>query len=319
MADFDQIALTTKPSAKICYRFYPSVLSEGLKPVLIVFLNGLGLPQEAWGPTIDRLSELRQSAIIPAILTYDRFGQGLTTDRDPADAGAADPTKAHDAVAVIQDLRQLIAQIASDKLGVSDIQEIDLIFVANSIGCSLGRLFAQEYPGLVVGLLLLDSYIANSDIISAYPDPDAADFDPSSLPPGVTADDIRRTREGMAKVFHPSVGNKEGFNRENFATLLPESDKPVLEGPSGRSPFVTVVGHDWATFAAEGTKMGVPEAVTNAYLNPYWSNYNKGLAEITDSNKSRGPIQAPNAGHFIQRDNPDFVAQELDSLISKVL
>lgn len=317
MSDFNYVALATKPSAKICYKFQPPTSEK--RPVLIVFLNGLGLPQEAWGPTIQKLGEIRQEANTPAILTYDRFGQGLTTDRDPADAGAADPTKAHDAVAVIQDLRQLISQIADEKLGISDVQELSLIFVANSIGCALGRLFAQEYPGLVAGLLLLDSYIANTDFVSAYPDPGAADFDPTSLPAGVTVENLRITRAGMRRIFHPDVGNKEGFSRHNFPALLPDSDKPLLEGPSGSSPFVTVVGHDFDVFAEETARMGATKAVTNAYLNPYWHEYNKGLAKITVSERSRGPIQAPGAGHFIQQGNPEFVARELDSILGKVL
>ncbi|KAJ6160665.1 hypothetical protein N7470_004061 [Penicillium chermesinum] len=316
MADFEYISLTTKPSAKICFRFHDPISEE--KPVLIVFLNGLGLPQEAWSPTITRLKELRQSCRMPAILTYDRYGQGLTIDRDPNDAGAVDPTKAHDAVAVIQDLRQLIVQVASARMGITDISHLSLVFVANSIGCALGRLFAQEYPGLVAALLLLDSYIANTDFVSAYPDPDAPGFDPSTLPRGVTPENLHTTREGMRRLFHPDVGNQEGFSRHNFPTLLPKSDRPLLEGPGGKRPFVVVIGHDFDVFAAETTRMGATEAVTNAYLNPYWHKYNEGLAHITDPDRSRGPIQAPNAGHFIQRDNPDLVAHELDTLLRKL-
>ncbi|KAJ5226149.1 hypothetical protein N7468_007374 [Penicillium chermesinum] len=289
MADFEYISLTTKPSAKICFRFHDPISEE--KPVLIVFLNGLGLPQEAWSPTITRLKELRQSCRMPAILTYDRYGQGLTIDRDPNDAGAVDPTKAHDAVAVIQDLRQLIVQVASARMGITDISHLSLVFVANSIGCALGRLFAQEYPGLVAALLLLDSYIANTDFVSAYPDPDAPGFDPSTLPRGVTPENLHTTREGMRRLFHPD---------------------------GGKRPFVVVIGHDFDVFAAETTRMGATEAVTNAYLNPYWHKYNEGLAHITDPDRSRGPIQAPNAGHFIQRDNPDLVAHELDTLLRKL-
>ncbi|KAJ5239227.1 Alpha/Beta hydrolase protein [Penicillium chermesinum] len=71
------------------------------------------------------------------------------------------------------------------------------------------------------------------------------------------------------KIFHPSVGSKEGLSRSNLPSLLPESDKPILQGPDGNVPFVTIVGHDFHTFAAESAPMGNPESVTKAYTNPF--------------------------------------------------
>ena len=317
MADFKFIALDTKRTAQISYSFHEAVSYTA--PLLIVCLNGLGLPQDAWTPALTKFKELRQGTSSPAILTYDRFGQGQTVDRDPSDADAPDPSHAHDAISVIRDLRQLISQIAKDKLNISDVDSLSIVFMANSIGCAVSRLYAQEHPGTVAGLLLLDSYIANTDFVSAFPDPDAEGFDPSSLPAGVSAPGLRGTRIGMGKIFHPDVGNKEGFSRKNFRSLLPASDDPILQGPNGNGPFVTVVGHDFETFAVESGKLGVPEAIINTYFNPYWHSYNQGLAKITDADRSKGPLQAPNAGHFIQRDNPEFVAKELDELISKVV
>ncbi|KAJ5092963.1 Alpha/Beta hydrolase protein [Penicillium angulare] len=310
------ITLDTKPTAQICYNFHEATSQEQL---LVVCLNGLGLPQEFWVPAITKFKELRQEAASPAILTYDRFGQGQTVDRDPHDANAPDPTHGHDATVVIKDLRQLIVQIAREKLGVSDVDSLPIVFMANSIGCAVARLYAQEYSGTVAGLLLLDSMVANTDFVSVFPDPDAEDFDPTTLPTGVSVQGLRGTRMGTQKIFHPDVGNKEGFSRRNFRTLLPASDGPALKGPGDKGPFLTVVGHDFDTFAAESAKMGPPEAVTNAYLNPYWHKYNEGLAKITEATRSKGPVFAPHSGHFVQRDNPDFVAHELDELISRIL
>ncbi|KAJ5634320.1 Alpha/Beta hydrolase protein [Penicillium herquei] len=315
MGDFKFISLDTKPTAQISYSFHEA--TPGAQPLLLVCLNGLGLPQEAWVPAIAKFKEL-QGASSPAILTYDRYGQGQTVDRDPNDANAPDPSHEHDAVAVIQDLRQLITQIANDKLKISNVNTLPLVFMANSIGCALARLYAQEYSGTVAGLLLLDSYIANTDFVSAFPDPDAEGFDLKSLPADIPVESLRSTRVGMKRIFHPDVGNKEGFSRKNFRSLLPASDGPALKGPGGHGPLLTVVGHDFDTFAAESVKMGNAESVIQAYFNPYWHKYNEGLAKITDAERSKGPLQAPNTGHFIQRDNPDFVAQELHELVSKV-
>jgi pimeloyl-ACP methyl ester carboxylesterase len=317
MADPQFIRLATKPTAQISYNFQPSVSTA--KPALLVFLNGLGLPQVAWLQTIAQLKTLRNNANIPAILTYDRFGQGQTTDRDPKDEGAADPTHGHDCLEVVHDLHQLISQIIVEKLDVSSSSDVTLVLVGNSIGCALARLYAQEYPGTVAGLLLLDSVLANSDFVSIFPDPDAEGFDATTLPEGITAEALRQSREGVRRIFHPSVGSKEGLSRKNLEQLLPASDGPILQGPGGHGPYVTVVGHDFETFAEEAAKMGRPKVLTTTYANPYWHRYNEGLAKITESERSKGPVQAPNSGHFVQKDNPEFVAQELNEILSKIL
>lgn len=82
-----------------------------------------------------------------------------------------------------------------------------------------------------------------------FPDPDEAGFDESTLPEGVTAEDLRDTREKYATIFHPqygTVGNVEGLHRRNLANLLPHDDKPKLHGIK-----ITVVGHGFRKFAED--------------------------------------------------------------------
>ncbi|KAL4940215.1 hypothetical protein BDV06DRAFT_230511 [Aspergillus oleicola] len=318
MAEIKYISLSTKPSAKLSYTFHPPTTQTKPRNTLIVFLNGLGLPQAFWFPVITKLKE--QHSELPAILTYDRYGQGQTTARDPADADAVDPTHGHDCLAVVKDLRQLITQVSSEQLGVSasDTDTVSIVFVANSIGCALARLYAQAYPGTVAGLLLLDSVLANSDFVSVYPDPDADDFDASSLPAGFNADDIRTERDGVRRIFHPSVGSKEGLSRRNLPGLLSLPDGPALLGPNGKGPLVTVVGHDYEAFVEESAKMGRKKELTRAYVNPYWARYNEGLVGITEGGRGKGPLLAPGAGHFVQKDNPDFVVGELREILGRL-
>src|SRR5450432_664620 len=167
------ISLTSKPSAKISYYFIPASGSNSHQP-LVVFLNGLGLPSSSWLPTISSITS-RESH--PALLSYDRYGQGLSNDRDPLDTHADDPVHGHDCIDVVQDLKQLISQIcalkglniAANSANSSDMVEPNIFFVANSIGCAIARLFAQEYPHTVSALLFLDSVIANSDFVSMWP------------------------------------------------------------------------------------------------------------------------------------------------------
>ncbi|KAF5867269.1 hypothetical protein ETB97_000038 [Aspergillus alliaceus] len=316
MADLEFLALTTKPSAQLSYTFQPP--QDTSKPVLVVFLNGLGLPQSLWQAAVVKLKDIRKGSPIPAFLTYDRYGQGQTTDRDPFDAGADDPTHGHDCLTVVRDLHQFLIQITQDKLGVTDIDSVTLVLVGNSVGCALARIYAHEYPGTVAALLLLDSVLANSDFVSIFPDPDAPDFNPASLGP-LPVEAIHAVRAGARRMFHPEVGSKEGLSRRNLRELLPDSDGPLLKGPDGHGPYVTVVGPDFDTFAEESVKMGPPKPVTNRFVNPYWQKYNEGLAKITEPEYSKGPLHAPNAGHFIQKDNPEFVAQELNELLRKAL
>jgi hypothetical protein len=49
-----------------------------------------------------------------------------------------------------------------------------------------------------------------------------------------------------------------------------------------------------------------------------WQKYNEGLAALTDPERSKGPLIAPGSGHFIQKDNPSFVAEQLEDLVRKV-
>ena len=51
------------------------------------------------------------------------------------------------------------------------------------------------------------------------------------------------------------------------------------------------------------------------YVQPVWDEYNKHLALLTSTDKSKGPIIAEGCGHFVQRDNPQFVAKEICKML----
>jgi len=155
--------------------------------------------------------------------------------------------------------------------------------------------------------------------VSVYPDPDEPGYKEEELPLGITTQDIRIIRKGMGMVFHPSVANKEGFSRRNMPSILPESDGPVLVGRKGKGPLVTVVGHDFETFAEETMKMpGVKKEMAVYYFNPFWHKYNEGLVQIGGPGRGKGPIQAERAGHFVQKDRPDLVATELKEILDRI-
>lgn len=270
--EYDVIHLPRKSTAALSYGFVPGDSGSGLgESHLIVFLNGLIGTQTVWNQTVEQvlLGRRKESEPVhPPMLTYDRYGQGESA-RDPTD----DPQFGHDLNAVVADLRDLIEEVWKLKTASGNpVGFPKLIFVANSIGCVIGRYFAQLYPLTTSALLFLDSNIANSDQVSLFPDPDAPDFNPKELPEGVTVNQLRETRDKYRELFHPAVRNAEGFDRRNIATLLPDADKPKLKGTRlstgpQNGPWLTVVGHDPEKFAEDGEtgSLHAPKALTNTY------------------------------------------------------
>lgn len=54
------------------------------------------------------------------------------------------------------------------------------------------------------------------------------------------------------------------------------------------------------------------------YVNPPWQRYNEGLTKLTCKERSIGPVVAVGCGHFIQRDDPNFVAERVCDIIGCV-
>lgn len=248
----DRISLSTKPTAKIHYTFAAAKDLQHHTPTLVVFLNGLMSDKTSWLPVMSGVIRGRPEGF-PSLLAYDRYGQGLTEDRDPQDQGR-EGGYGHDVTDVVQDLNQLVMQIVHDKMDKNPAQ-LQLIFVANSIGCAIARLYAQSYPGSVTALLLLDPMMANSNF-DWWPDPDSEGFDPKELPSDVTVQVLREQRAKFAAIFAPSVVNKEGLDRRNLANLLPYSDRPPLVGKGDRQPLLVMVEHDPERFAQESLQVG---------------------------------------------------------------
>ena len=326
------VVLSTKPGASL----HVSILRKPDSDTLVVFLNGLALPSGAWIETVDQLLNLRAESNqpVPSLLCYDRYGQGKS-DSDPSDPPGS--PYGHDLRTSVADLDQLLAQISQEELQRRTPEDLRLIFVCNSIGVALARLYAAEHPGRVEAYLFLDSIVAHTDFISIFPDPDEPGFDESKLPEDVTADDLRHARTKFRQFFHPSLPNSEKLDRRQLKELLPRADGPALpDGSGGRPPLLVVVGHDFDTFAEQCEHvsrlrrptlqdavltssawqgpLSVSKAVINRYMNPAWASYNEGLTRLT---KVKGAVKiASKCGHFIQKDDPAFVAAEINTILN---
>lgn len=305
------VILPHKPTAALACSYV-----SGTDPaVLVVFLNGLMTDKSSWIPAISGIIRQRKgpaSSKFPSMLAYDRYGVGMSEDRDPLDQGR-EQGHGHDCMDAAEDLHHLIGHFSKEVKLLSG-EKMRVVLVANSIGCAIARLYAERYS--VAAVLFLDSIMANSNF-DPWPDPDKPGFDQRELPDDVSVEVLRQQRAMFAAVFRPDVINREGLSRRNLAELLPHSDGPMLGNQSER-PWVTVVGHDFDAFAAESLRtMGTPIGLSMMYMNPIWHKYNQGLVQITDREKRKGPIFAKGCGHFIQRDDPDFVIRETLDLVDK--
>ena len=319
-------------------------LFGGSKPssprdTLIVGVNGIDSPQSLFYPTANVLLKSSRASNFPLMLTYDRPGQGTTTDLN-ADVPGRPKRHARDCLDAAHDLRDLVTQVGCSRLGFQrdNINNLRIVIVGDSVGCAIARLYAQEYPKTVTALLLLDSTLANSDTVSVFPDPNSSGFSEKDLPPGITAELCEDSRRKIGRGFDTKAPNREGLWRGNLPELLPFSDAPKLQGPRPGTPYVTVVEHDNKVFPEACYKvrfdflilrsaflalitfqaLRLATIMTETYFDPAWHLYNEGLAKITEPPLSKGPIVAKGCGHLIVKDDPQLVADELTELLDKL-
>lgn len=326
------IELPSKPGAQIKYRFFHKNDDAGAKEAqskksqtLVVLLNGLLMSMDSWLPVISALRSAELETTLPlSIISYDRYGQGFTTDHDPSDAARV-PGDSHDCQDAAKDLVELLQEICLHHLSQSLSNNVNLLLVGNSIGCAIARLFTPLSPVPIPAFLFLDSIMANSTF-DFWPNPSSPSFNPSTLPPDLTPSALHQQREFFLSRFSPSVPNKENLNRENLRFLLPHADKPSLiqrkEGGEVIKPWVTVVGHDPKVFARNSLEqMGTAEWLSREFTNPIWDEYLRGMMGLTSKERSgsgkgrEGVVVARGAGHFIQVDRPDLVVEGIVHLL----
>lgn len=185
---------------------------------------------------------------------------------------------------VVNDLHEIILTKYGWE-GVDDSKlrgKLRLLLVGHSIGGPIVRLYTQHHPGLVAGIIILDSNICNANYSDIWPDPDAPGFDPKT----VIADDCptvetyKEARNKLAEMFDLNVKNNEGLDRSTGPSLLPDADGPKLEGAyeswtlplnrpiGGKGPYLSIVGHDPVAFA-DGSleKMGTPKSLSMKFTN----------------------------------------------------
>ena len=325
---------STAPS-ELAYLFSPAKPSTAHPlPTLLVFLNGLDIPMAIWQKCLRSLLAISSPGV--SLLAYDRFGQGMSTDRHPKDAMSQDPSHGHDLQDAVIDLKELIEHIIRGQLGfesdlstwkeASTLKYPRIVLVAHSIACQLAQLFASSLPGVVSGLVFLDPspQTETGDFASLIPDPEAPGCSEEDLPAGVTSDGLKATLK-LFRMVGNDVGSAEGLTKRNINSLLPvntpvakvigrHSKHQSLEGP-----FLTILVHESDTFAEQQQAMtGIPRVIHKTYTQPFWEAFCQRLCGITDSDRVKGPIEVEGAGHLIMVDNPSAVITEIKEIVDKV-
>ena len=260
------VSLPSKPQAQIAYDYYHAHDTSVQTSALIVFVNGLGLPASSWRSVIS-IVQASYTHHKLQFLTYDRFGQGASTDKDPLDSEPGkDPGYGHDILDATQDLQELIEAVTSD-----GPTSRCLILVAASIGAHIARLYAHKNRGQVSGILILDSNIGNQEQTYLWPDPHAANFNVAEVEAeDCTPEQYLDSYTKMRGMFGSDVKNPEALDRRNVKHLLPDPASPKLVAPDGKGIWLTVVGHDPKAFADESLKtLGIPRSVSMRFSNPY--------------------------------------------------
>ncbi|KIV99086.1 uncharacterized protein PV09_09190 [Verruconis gallopava] len=328
------LRLRTKPSARMAYSFIPSATTHPRRPEpLLVFLSGVDNAKHVWQRTLNKMFEFACAISIelPPMLFYDRFGTGQS-DPDPTDAGKQ-PEDYHDANDAVADLYQLILQVVQDKYhqkGASPHVLPPIVFCAHSFGVCLARIFSATYPGVVEGLMILDSAIATIPAEKFFPNPD----DPASwksrkdgtsvwsrngFPADGFSEDI--CRDAIQKIRSSPISgyamaSNERIRWDNMPRLLPYNDKPKLQGPTPSLPLVTVINNDPDVVGPNLARtLKIPEPLIRYACLPIFRDYASKLHHIQPKGEGK-TIIAHGAGHMIHVDCPELVARELIELIA---
>jgi hypothetical protein len=197
---------------------------------------------------------------LPPMLLCDRFLVSTTTDHDLSDAGKT-LEESHDVVEAMCNLRQMIIQISEARLGHAEheIDHLQLVFAAHSIGCWIARLYAEAFLGSVDAMLLIDSALSNTLIIDLIPNSDKPEeFHEHCMPKGVDGKLCRQTIKTLTKsMFHPPNANRERIGWTNLPSLLLFNDAPRVTGSAPDLPLVTVLCHDPKVFMGIARKLSV--------------------------------------------------------------
>ncbi|TGO39811.1 hypothetical protein BHYA_0047g00150 [Botrytis hyacinthi] len=168
-----------------------------------------------------------------------------------------------------------------EPIQVTALTNSKLVLVAAIIVVYIARLYAHKHSATMEGLLFLGSNIGNAEATDLWPNPHTPDFKESD----VSGDDC--TLEHYIEVYATSG--------QTFITDVNSSEGRNAEGVKDSQKFQEEV---YSTCMAK---------------------INEALFRHTGSDLSTNKVlAAPNYGHSIQNDDPQFVVTQLEDLPSRI-
>lgn len=249
------------------YRLQVRVRGEGVPAV--VFLNGGSASMDYWDEVVQDISETVM------VVTYERAGHGIS---EPA-------TEPRHGINIAKELKALLV-----KLEVPT----PCILVAHSAGCMYARIFVQEYPRDVSGMILLDP--GDKDVLDAF----GEQFLEGSV--------CGRWEQYWDTTWDRLGKRPDGFGQEILmkdTTLAQMSSKPmptdlalyVVSGLDRERPHYYLQDYD-------------QEVIDDFY--DFVRDYHASLVEGMPHGK-HVPVQ--DARHVIHQDRPDLVISLIRSLL----
>ena len=286
---------------------------------IVLFEAGLGDDTLGWRTVQGSVGQFTTAC------SYDRAGYGYS------DAS----TRASDALNTVDDLHHLLHD--------SNLS-LPIVLVGHSIGGLYATFYASTFPDDVAGMVLVDPSFAGQERLLSKSLPGELKQDMQAQITKMlldVKDCLEQARSGdLAKsenersdcldnppdpdpIVHAEL-NRQWARPQNYVTNLSEWESSIpgsLEASSinddevsakplafGEKPLIVLTsGKHVLPPGSTSEQMAIVEAMTS-----------KAHASLAASSKKGKDIYVPDAGHYIQKDNPDIVVKYIESVVVDV-
>lgn len=239
------------------------VVCEGEGSPTIVLEHGLGSTGADWGEVQEALAEDTH------VCFYSRAGMLFSGPADEPVRTAQDAT---------DDLTRLLEEVDWDG---------PYVLVGHSFGGLVIRLYADQHPEAVVGMVLVDT---------------------------THEEQLERFEASLSQDAWAALSGSLGNNAERM-DLAASGDRVADVGGLGDLPLVVIAAE---AEVVEAEDVGVPQAIADE-VNRVNNELGEELqADLADLSTNSELIVAEGSGHFVHLDRPDVVVEAIRDLLATV-